>query len=225
MRKELIVMKSIVSISAAILFAMTAAIPAWAGTINGTVKVNGLPSPANILVYLGRGGATPVDLSHARFTMDQKNMTFIPHVLPVVVGASVAFPNNDQVAHNVFSVSPAKTFNLGVYGPGKSKTVVFDKPGIVALRCVIHADMLAYIAVLKSPYFAITDASGHFTIPDTRYLDAHGITGVSPLPAGDYPIRTWHEKLHAGQAEVKVPAKGTVNLTLDLHRGTPSGLY
>jgi plastocyanin len=218
-------MKPIFSIYVAILIAMAAAVPARAGTISGTVKVNGLPSPANILVYLGKGETAPVDLSHARFTMDQKNMTFLPHLLPVVVGASVAFPNDDQVAHNVFSVSPAKTFNLGVYGPGESKTVVFDKPGIVALRCVIHADMLAHIAVLKSPYFAITDASGHFTIPDTRYLESHGITDVPPLPAGDYLVRSWHEKLHAGQARVTVPDKGTVNISLDLHRGAPSGLY
>lgn len=220
-------MRHIFSTTAAILFAMTTALaaPALAGTITGTVTVHGLRTPENILVYLGKGQPASVDLSHSRFTMDQQNLTFIPHVLPVVVGTAVAFPNNDQVAHNVFSLSQAKKFNLGSYGPGVSKTVVFDKPGMVELRCDVHSEMLAYIAVLKSPYFGITDAEGHFTIPDTRYLAAHGVTDVPALPAGDYLVKTWHEKLHTGKTRVTVPADGSVNITLDLHRGAPSVLY
>jgi plastocyanin len=220
-------MKRIFPISAAILFALAVAVasPVQAGTITGTVVVHGLRSPENILVYLGKAQEAHIDLSHARFTMDQQNLTFIPHVLPIVVGTTVAFPNNDKVAHNVFSLSQAKKFNLGSYGPGMSKTVVFDKPGMVELRCDVHSEMLAYIAVLKSPYFGITDAEGHFTIPDTRYYEAHGVTGVPPLPAGDYLVKTWHEKLHTGKTRVTVPAQGTVNITLDLHRGAPSVLY
>jgi plastocyanin len=225
--QDLISMKRIFFISAAILFAMTTALaaPALAGTITGTVTVRGLRTPENILVYLGKAQVASVDLTHARFSMDQQNLTFIPHVLPVVVGAAVAFPNDDKVAHNVFSLSQAKKFNLGSYGPGMSKTIVFDKPGMVELRCDVHSEMLAYIAVLESPYFGITDAQGHFTIPDSRYLEAHGVTGVPPLPAGDYLVKTWHEKLHTGKTRVTVPAEGAVNITLDLHRGAPSVLY
>jgi plastocyanin len=220
-------MKRIFSLFAAILFTMAFAVaaPAQAGTISGTVTVHGLRTPENILVYLGRAQEVSVDLTHARFAMDQQNLTFIPHVLPVVVGTAVAFPNNDKVAHNVFSLSQAKKFNLGSYGPGMSKTIVFDKPGMVELRCDVHSEMLAYIAVLKSPYFGITDASGHFTIPDTRYLEAHGVKNVPPLPAGSYLVKTWQEKLHTGKTHVMVPAQGTVNITLDLHRGAPGVLY
>ena len=76
----------------------------FAGTITGTVKVRGLRSPANILVYLTKAPSVPVDLSKAKFVMDQKNLTFIPHILPIPVGASVLFPNNDKVDHNVFSL-------------------------------------------------------------------------------------------------------------------------
>ena len=74
---------------------------AAAGSITGTVTVNGLPSPANILVYLNRAPEQKVDLSAAKFVMDQQNLTFIPHVLPVPVGASVLFPNNDKVDHKI----------------------------------------------------------------------------------------------------------------------------
>jgi plastocyanin len=220
-------MKHIFSLSAALFFAMALAVtaPAQAGTITGTVVVHGLRTPENILIYFGKAQEAPADLTHARFSMDQQNLTFIPHVLPIVVGAAVAFPNNDKVAHNVFSLSQAKKFNLGSYGPGMSKTVVFDQPGMVELRCDVHAEMLAYIAVLKSPYFGITDASGHFTIPDTHYLETHGVTGIPPLPAGDYLVKSWHEKLQTGKTRVTVPAEGTVNVTLDLHRGAPSVLY
>jgi len=198
---------------------------ALAGTISGTVKVNGLRSPENILVYLDKAPQPAIDLSGARFAMDQQNLTFIPQVLPVPVGATISFPNNDKVAHNVFSLSRTKAFNLGSYEPGKSKSVVFDKPGIVELRCDVHAEMLAYIMVMKNPYFAVTDEQGRFTIPDTRYLESHGITGIPELPAGRYTIKNRHAKLKTDSQTVEVPATGPVSVQLNLSRGTPGVLY
>jgi plastocyanin len=75
------------------------------------------------------------------------DLLFIPHVLPVLAGTAVAFPNNDTVRHNVFSPSPAKRFNLGSYAQKVTKHVVFDKPGVVALLCNVHAEMSAYVVV------------------------------------------------------------------------------
>jgi plastocyanin len=201
-----------------------------AGTISGTVEVNGLRSPANILVYLNRAPEQAADLagvdsSGARFVMDQRNLTFLPHVLPVPVGATVRFPNNDKVAHNVFSLSRTKQFNLGSYGPGEVPGVVFDRPGVVELRCDVHAEMLAYIVVMKNPYFAVTDDQGRFTIPDTRYLESHGITGIPELPAGRYNLKSRHPKLKTGNQSVTVPAGGTATAALKLSRGTPGALY
>lgn len=196
-----------------------------AGTISGTVKVNGLRSPANILVYLNKAPQPEVDLSGARFLMDQQNLTFIPHVLPVPVGAEVVFPNNDKVAHNVFSLSRTKKFNLGSYGPGASPSVTFDRPGIVELRCDVHAEMLAYIMVMKNPYFAVTDEQGRFTIPDTQYLEAHGITGVPELPAGAYKLKSRHPKLKTDTQSLTIPESGVVEVQLHLSRGTPGALY
>ena len=84
----------------------------FAGTITGTVKVRELRSPENILVYLTKAPSVSVDLAKSKFVMDQKNLTFLPHILPIPVGASVLFPNNDKVDHNVFSLSRSNQFNL-----------------------------------------------------------------------------------------------------------------
>jgi len=199
--------------------------PAFAGKISGMVKVKGLRSSANILVYLTKTAPVPFDLSQTKFVMDQLNLTFSPHILPIPVGATVRFPNNDKVDHNVFSLSRTKKFNLGTYKHGESKTVLFDKPGIVELRCDMHAEMLAYILVLKTPFFAVTDAKGRFEIPDTMYLGKNGLTGIKTLPSGKYTLKTWHEKLKTGRKKVMVPGNGAVSVQLNLTRGTPGVLY
>lgn len=198
---------------------------AGAGKITGTVKVRGLRSPANILVYLNKAPAVAVDLSGAQFVMDQRNLTFLPHILPVPVGATVSFPNNDKVDHNVFSLSRTKKFSLGSYKPGEIKTVRFDKPGFVELRCDVHAEMLAYIMIMKSPYFAVTDAKGRFEIPDLNLLEQVGIQGITNIPPGKHFIKTWHEKLKTKKQAVTLPDDGKVAVQLDLMRGTPSVLY
>ncbi len=87
---------------------------ALAGKIKGTVKVKGLRSPANVLIYLTKAPSGSMDLSKTNFVMDQLNLEFRPHVLPVLVGSTVQFPNNDQVDHNIFSMSRTKKFNLGI---------------------------------------------------------------------------------------------------------------
>jgi len=197
----------------------------FAGGITGAVKVTGLRSPANVLVYIAKAPPAAIDLTAAKFVMDQRDLTFTPHVLPVPVGSTVQFPNNDKVAHNVFSLSRTKAFNFGSYGPGESKSVLFDQPGIVELRCDVHAEMWAYILVLENPYWAVTDDKGHFKIPDTEYLEQHGIKGVKDLPPGSYVVKTWHEKLKTHRTSVEVPKEGEVSLELDLTRGTPGVLY
>jgi plastocyanin len=196
-----------------------------AGSISGTVKVTGLRSPANVLVYLPKAPEARLDLTGAKFIMDQRNLTFIPHVLLVPVGATVEFPNNDKVAHNVFSLSRTKPFNFGSYGPGQSKSVVFDKPGVVELRCDVHAEMSAYILVMENPYFGLTDDEGHFKIPDHPYLEQHGVKGVTDPPPGSYVVKTWNEKLKTHETKVEVSKEGEASLQLDLTRGAPSALY
>lgn len=198
---------------------------AFAGEIKGTIKVKGLRSPANILVYLTKAPTFSSDLSGAKVVIDQRNLTFFPHVLPVLVGTTVHFPNNDKVDHNVFSLSRAKKFSLGSYKPGEIKTVLFDKPGIVELRCDVHAEMAAYILVMKNPYWARTDEKGRFEIPDSDDLKNLGVSGIEALPPGKYSLKTWHEKLRSKRTTVILEKEGEVDLKLDLTRGTPSVLY
>jgi len=199
--------------------------PAFAGNIKGALKVKGLRTPENILVYLSKAPPAAEDLSKAKFVMDQRNLEFVPQVLPILVGATVDFPNNDKVDHNVFSMSRTKKFNLGSYTAGESKSVVFDKPGIVELRCDVHAEMAAYILVMKNPYFAVTDKQGQFEIPDSSHLEQTGLTGVKDLAPGKYFIKSWHQKLKSQKQAVVVPENGDVTIQLDLTRGTPGVLY
>ncbi len=199
--------------------------PAVAGKISGTLKVKGLRTPANVLVYLAKAPAASEDLANLKLVMDQRNLEFVPHVLPVLVGSAVQFPNNDKVDHNVFSMSRTKKFNLGSYKAGESKTVIFDRPGIVELRCDVHAEMAAYILVLKNPYFAVTDKQGRFEIPDSSHLKQIGLSSTKDLPPGKYFVKTWHEKLKSQKRAVVVPENGDVTLELDLTRGVPGVLY
>ena len=198
---------------------------ALAGDINGTVKVKGLRSPANVLVYFTKAPSGSMDLSKTNFGMDQRNLEFIPHVLPVLVGSTVQFPNNDQVDHNIFSMSRTKKFNLGSYKPGDSKAVLFDKPGVVEVRCDVHAEMAAYILVLKNPYFAVTDKKGNFQIPDVNYLQQAGLEDLPDLAPGKYFIKSWHEKLKTQKESITITENGDVSVQINLKRGVPGVLY
>jgi plastocyanin len=196
-----------------------------AGEIEGTVKVKGLRSPTDILVYLTNAPTVTPDHKGVKVVMDQRDLTFSPHVLPILVGTTVEFPNNDKVDHNVFSMSRTKQFSLGLYKPGEVKTVLFDEPGIVELRCDIHAEMAAFILVMKNPYWAMTDAEGHFEIPDSDFLEHSGVPEIKDLPPGKYFLKTWHEKLKSERIPVTIEKDGEVSVQVDLTRGTPGVLY
>ena len=198
---------------------------ALSGEIKGSIKAQGLRSPENIVVYLTKAPPTDLDFSKVKFVMDQRNLEFRPHVLPILVGTTVQFPNNDEVDHNIFSMSRTKKFNLGSYKPGDSKAVLFDKPGIVELRCDVHAEMAAYILVMKNPYFAVTDKKGNFQIPDANYLQQAGLRDLEDLATGKYFIKSWHEKLKTQKKSVMVPEERDVTVQLKLKRGVPSVLY
>jgi plastocyanin len=116
-----------------------------------------------------------------RLVMDQKELTFVPHVLPILVGSIVEFPNSDPVYHNVFSFSKTKNFDLGRYPTGHSKTVTFNKPGLVKVYCDMHSQMNAFILVLANPYFTVSDEHGNYSIRD--------------IPAGTYKVKAWFARL------------------------------
>jgi len=133
--------------------------------------------PPLAVVYLD--GSFPQSGSLPTKEVTQKDLTFIPALLPVRVGTKVEFPNLDDTYHNIFSYSPAKRFDLGRYRPDERPipSQVFDKPGLVTLRCDIHEHMRGLILVLITPHFVITDTAGHFRL--------------SGLPAGHYTLKAW----------------------------------
>lgn len=135
----------------------------------------------------------------------QKDATFVPHVLPVLIGTTVIWPNQDDIYHNVFSMSQSKSFDLGLYNAEQpAKKVTFDQPGQVDVFCAIHTKMRCIVLVLTNPYFALADRKGRFSLPG--------------IPAGVYRVRAWHERMPSQWQEITVPAEGevTVNFTLTL---------
>jgi plastocyanin len=133
--------------------------------------------PPLAVVYLE--GSFPRRNSTAETQMLQKDLTFAPTLLPVQTGTRVAFPNLDDTYHNIFSLSPAKRFDLGRYRPEETPipSVVFDVPGLVTVRCDIHEHMRALILVLDTPYFAMSDPDGRFRL--------------SGLPSGRHTLKAW----------------------------------
>lgn len=153
---------------------------------------SGQPHP-EIVVFI-EGPKHDTSNEERTVVLDQKNERFVPHVLPILVGTRVSFLNSDHVFHNVFSFSPAKTFDLGRYHQGKSRSVLFDKPGVVKVYCDIHTHMNAFILVLENKFFDVTDDAGNFLIKD--------------VPAGNYTIKAWHGRLPEKEQRISVREEG-----------------
>ncbi|MEQ1756969.1 MAG: methylamine utilization protein [Vicinamibacterales bacterium] len=142
--------------------------------VSGVVRVNGRPQK-DVVVWLE--GVPPAAGGSRKAVLDQRNLTFSPHVLAIRVGTVVAMPNNDRVFHNVFSFKDGKRFDLGLYPVGKSKLVTFDKPGVSRIFCNIHPNMAAYVVAVDSEHFAVSDGSGLLTL--------------AGVPAGTYTYHAW----------------------------------
>ncbi len=178
----------------AVLLSVSLAMPAWAGDLRG--KVSGVADPQDVVVYVEHVSGnfsittTPV--------MDQRDMAFAPHVLPVLNGSKVNFPNSDIVRHSVYSTSKERPFNLGKFGMAVTRDVVFkveSPPVAIHLQCAIHSQMSGFVYVLDNPYFTLVEADGTYEI-----------TGV---PAGTYTVSTWHEKAGVTSTRVTVGATPT----------------
>jgi len=165
----------------------------------GKHEAPAIPEIRNVIVYLKDApfrGALPV--SHAE--LRQENETFVPHVLAITKGSIVDFPNDDPFFHNVFSLSSAAAFNLGRYPRGQSRPEKFSKAGLVKVFCDIHSHMSASILVLDHPYFTIPGTGGDYEIRN--------------VPAGQYTIIGWHERVGERSASVRVEAGRVVTVDL-----------
>ena len=210
-------------------FGRPAAATAQTGRIEGTVKISntlasrrprfriytdpgtGALPPAgprdpvaaelrNVVIYLEGDALRDAKGAPMRASMAQHDERFVPHVLPVLVGTTVDFPNQDDVYHNVFSLSSAaapgdKGFDLGRYPKGSSKSWTFDRRGTVLVFCHIHQDMSGVLLVLPNPFFAVPDDDHHFVIDG--------------VPEGDYSIVGWHQRAKTVVHRVHVTAGKT----------------
>ena len=186
------------AVIATLLCAAFLVVPAHAGSVTGRATVDGTPASGGI-VYLEGADSDPTLPSPRHAVMDQKNLMFVPALLPIVRGTVVDFTNSDDVQHNVFSPSPAGgKFNLGTYGPGGGRSVTFNETGDVVVLCNIHMEMEAHILVLANRYFSTV-------APDGRYQ-------IESVPAGTYALRIWKGRWLPPGDKVDVSADGTLEV-------------
>jgi plastocyanin len=178
----------------------------WANEIKGKVSVQGIKSAENIAVYVDALADKKFEAPKEHVLIDQRKMTFSPHVVAVQQGTTVDFLNSDPVGHNVYwpSVSGNKklTHNLGTWPKGEKKSFQFNDLGVAPLLCNVHPEMSGYVVVVPTPYFAVTDKDGNFVIKN--------------VPPGKYTLKTWSEdgkpttqtiEVGAGAASVEITVK------------------
>jgi plastocyanin len=158
------------------------------------------PELRNVVIYFA--GLPASKLTPTTASIAQKDEQFVPHVVAITTGSSVAFPNDDPFFHNVFSLSRGATFNLGRYPSGQSRSQVFRRPGIVKVFCEIHSHMSAVVRVFDHEWFTIPTVDGSFAIDD--------------VPSGEHTLVAWHERIgeRRDQVTIRPGAATTINFTL-----------
>jgi len=176
-----------------------------ANEIKGKVNVQGIKSAENIAVHVDVIPDKKFDAPADHVVIDQRKMTFIPHVAVVQQGTTVDFLNSDPVGHNVYwpSISGNKALkgNLGTWPKGDKKPFTFKDLGVASLLCNVHPEMSGYVVIVPTPYFAVTDKDGNFEIKN--------------VPAGKYTLKTWSEEGKPSTQAVDLSgATATVELTV-----------
>lgn len=159
--------------------ALLGAVPTDGATLSGRVTTPDGKPIADAVVFVQDPGTPEAAAANRSATLDQVDKTFVPGMLPIVVGTKVRFPNHDQIQHHVYSFSRTKTFELPLYKGEDAAPVLFDKVGVVKVGCNIHDWMSAIILVLPTPWFSRTAADGTFTIEN--------------VPEGKHSVVAWHE--------------------------------
>jgi len=166
---------------------------------------NGQPLGQVVVLLDSTGSESGKAASPASAVVDQLHQQFVPGVIAVRTGTAISFPNSDSVSHQVYSFSPAKRFELGLYRGVPRDPVVFDKPGIVVLGCNIHDNMIGYVYVTDAQYFGTTDEEGHFR------------TTVSP---GEYRVQVWSPRFskadNASERTLQVSGESPVSLPIQV---------
>ncbi len=159
---------------------------------------------ASAVVYLDAPGRTVTGgrEEQSRATIDMRRREFVPHVQVVRTGGTVAFPNSDPFSHNVFSNTALGAFDLGLYRAGVTRGHVFDRAGVYAIYCNIHARMVSFVVAVNTPWVALVERDGTFTIP--------------AVPPGTYRLHAWHERAPAVVQTITVGPNGSGGLAVTL---------
>ena len=177
--------------------------PRRPASLTGTLTVAGRPLDGlgTVMLFPVKGGGKP--RRPKLRVVEQRDKTFAPHVLAVPPGSTVAFPNFDGIYHDVFSISPIKKFDVGLYKDGETRELKFEKPGIVRLGCNIHARMSAYIVVVDAPHYVVVDGARPFAFRS--------------LAPGRYKLRAWSERsAQPTETEIVIrPGANTAALDVD----------
>jgi plastocyanin len=169
------------------------------------VVSNGDHSAGRVAVWLDAPHLSPA--APVQTAMQQRERRLVPDLLIVPVGSTIEFPNLDPIFHNIFSLSSARTFDLGYYPEGKSRRVAFPRAGIVQVYCHIHPEMYGVVVVTSSPWFARPASDGTFSWPD--------------VPAGKYRLMVWQKSAGIVGKNVSVPESGAVHVRIALPEETP----
>ena len=174
----------------------------FAATLKGAIESRKLRrNMSNIVVCLKPKDSLEIKLPPINPMMDQRRLEFIPHVLPVAIGSTVDFLNNDSTKHNIFSPSDvADKFDFGYYAPGQKRSHTFRKPGHAALLCNKHDEMLAYVYVCESHLFTKTDKKGNYELNN--------------VPPGDYEAKIWHKRLKIYKQDISIANEVVLDLKL-----------
>jgi plastocyanin len=179
---------------------------ASASTVSVSVKTTaGAPAEDTVIVFDPLDATPPP--GHARAVIDQLHKTFVPRVSVIRTGTVVALPNSDSIRHEVYSHSPPHPFQVKLYASSHTEEVTFEKPGLLVLGCNIHDSMVAFVAVVDSPYFAKILASGQTDVQ---------------MPPGRYRVRVWHPELRTAAAARQITVTAApmmLPLTVELDPG------
>jgi len=194
---------------------LTLSLGAHAADLKGAVKLMGSDGAVSAgdfqdtVVFYTPDAKFKVKPLGADPSVTMHGKSFVPHVLAVTTGSAVKFPNSDPILHNIFSTTPGDSFDLGLYGPGESKSVTFSHAGLVRVYCNVHHEMFAYVLVLDTPYFTHPQADGSFAL--------------SALPAGSGELTAWNPRGEVWRQHLDSPAAMPLTVEIKLNRfGVPA---
>lgn len=172
------------------------------GNINLVGKLANKAKVTDVLVYFEPAKSIAVIPLLTPYSIKMKNKSYHPRVSAIPLGSEIQISNHDSILHNAFSPSRANKFDLGLYGKSEGKLHRFDTAGVVRIFCNVHYHMVAYVLVLKTPFYTKVDENGNFLL--------------SNLPSGRGKLFVWHERAKKVVQQIEIPVTGPLKIELPI---------